>query len=150
MKLIAHRALVNGPNPDQENHPDIITKVLAQGFDVEIDVWFQDDRWFLGHDAPVYPIDVSFLYKPGLWVHTKNWKAAERVNVYYNSVNYFWHENDQRVLTSHGYWWTYPNQALGPRSVCVMPEWHTPLESFANLKEQECWGICSDHVGLLV
>lgn len=149
MKLIAHRALLNGPDPERENHPHAIRDAVSQGFDVEVDVWFRDNQWFLGHDAPAYNIDVSFLYTPGLWIHTKNWAAAEWINIYCNSVNYFWHENDKRVLTSQGYWWTYPKQELGPRSICVMPEWHTALDQFLSLKSLNCWGICSDHVGLV-
>ena len=64
MKYIAHRGLFNGPDKTLENHPEQILNALDLGFDVEIDLWHVNCRpqeWWLGHDAPTYPIDASFL-----------------------------------------------------------------------------------------
>ena len=44
MKLIAHRGNINGPNPEKENHPDYINTAIKSGYDVEVDVWFIDNK----------------------------------------------------------------------------------------------------------
>jgi hypothetical protein len=149
MLLIAHRALVNGPDKQLENHPHQIQQCLSSQLDVEIDVWLQDNKWYLGHDKPTYETNLSFLLTPGLWIHAKNTSASfELLSLVRQGhlMNFFWHENDQRTLTSQGFWWTFPGQQLGPLSVAVMPEWHTPdVPAWAS--KQSCYGICSDFVG---
>ena len=37
-----------------------------------------------------------------------------------NNVHCFWHENDQRVLTSKGYVWTYPYKQIIDNAVVVI------------------------------
>ena len=144
MKLIAHRGLINRSNKELENTIDQILHAIELGFDCEIDVWFENNKWFLGHDCPKHEIDFNFLKEPGLWIHCKNFQACEQLSS--TILNYFWHEEDQRTLTSHNYWWTYPGYDLGKRSIAVMPEWVMPLENIPNLK-LDCYGVCSDFVG---
>jgi hypothetical protein len=50
MILISHRGNINGKQPDKENHPLYIFEAIKQGFQVEIDVWFIDGKFKLGHD----------------------------------------------------------------------------------------------------
>ena len=151
MILIAHRGLTHGPDPLKENHPRQISLCIAAGFDVEIDVWFKDGDFWLGHDQPQYPITREFFSNPGLWIHAKNYDAAfelSELSTNVQSLNFFWHENDQRVLTSQGFWWTFPGQTLCKNSIAVMPEWHvSDLNCWA--KQQTCAGICSDFVGTI-
>jgi hypothetical protein len=52
MKLIAHRGNINGSNPEKENHPDYINEAIKLGHNVEIDVWFINNKFYLGHDDP--------------------------------------------------------------------------------------------------
>jgi len=141
MKLIAHRGLIYGPNGQLENNPSQIESVLKQGFDVEVDVWYQQGQWFLGHDRPTYMVDFDFLKQPGLWIHAKNLDALYALGS--TILNYFWHQKDDFTLTSEGFIWTYPNMPLTAHSICVMPEWED-IE-FKNLPEY-CYGICSDYV----
>lgn len=141
MKLIAHRGLINGPNPELENHPDMIKNVLHIGYDVEIDVRYIKGEWFLGHDEPTYKVDFDFFKHPGLWIHAKNLDALYVLTTSY--LNFFWHQNDDFTLTNNGYIWTYPGKELTADSVCVMPEWNDP--EFKNLPK-DCYGICSDYV----
>ena len=54
MIYIAHRGLFNGPDKEKENSPAQINQALFKGYDVEVDVWFKDGKWFLGHDEPTY------------------------------------------------------------------------------------------------
>ena len=38
MKIIAHRGLMVGPDPEAENQPDTLDEALSYGLDVEVDV----------------------------------------------------------------------------------------------------------------
>ena len=43
MKLIAHRGNVNGPDPLTENTPEKIESAITAGYDVEIDIWYDEE-----------------------------------------------------------------------------------------------------------
>jgi hypothetical protein len=80
IKIISHRANLNGSNPKFENHIFQIDHVLSKGFDVEIDVWKlpDDENCFrLGHDKPILSesIPLWYLQNPKLLVHCKNQDA---------------------------------------------------------------------------
>jgi hypothetical protein len=66
MKLIAHRGNINGPNKEKENNPDYIFTALKLGYDAEIDIWYINNKWYLGHDNPVFEIKYNFLLDPKL------------------------------------------------------------------------------------
>lgn len=141
MRLIAHRGLINGPDQILENNPKQIEKVLKMGFDAEIDLWINEGSLFLGHDKPQYQIQRNFLNSDNLWIHAKNHEALIWLTT--SDLNYFWHQNDDYVITSHCYVWAYPGKLTSPRSICVMPEWHDP--DFKNIP-LNCFGICSDYI----
>ena len=61
MILISHRGNLNGKIPEYENNPLYIDRALGKGYDVEIDVWFRDDMFFLGHDFPTYRVEIDYL-----------------------------------------------------------------------------------------
>ena len=146
MKLISHRGNINGPNKEQENHPDYITSALKQGYDVEVDVWLIDGNIVLGHDEPQYDLGppqsemlFNFLAPQShkLWLHFKNLEALGEL-FKYRDLNVFWHNTDAVVLTSKNFIWTFPNKPLLPNSICVLPE----LGVNGNLNK--CYGLCSD------
>jgi hypothetical protein len=139
MKLIAHRGNVHGPNINRENQPDYIKDALTDGYDVEIDVWFLENKWYLGHDGPQYKVKYDFLTLDGLWLHAKNGDAFYHLlqDCY---CNVFWHTDEDWVLTSKNDIWTYPNKFLYPNSICVLPE----LGYNGDIKN--CKGICSDFI----
>ena len=143
MIYIAHRGLFAGPDVNLENRPEQIKLALRKNYDCEIDVWYKaDGEWFLGHDRPDYQVDYDFIAQEGLWLHAKNLAA-----LYYltgTPLNYFWHENDTQTLTSHQYIWTYPGKTLSKHSIMLMPEWNDP--EFVDIKNVDCYGICSDYV----
>lgn len=146
MKLIAHRGLTKGPNEMLENHPNQVASALAQGYDCEIDVWYIDHTWMLGHDFPKYIIDYGFLEQPGLWIHAKNLESLYVLGAD-SKLNFFWHQEDDFTLTSQGYIWTYPGKPLTANSVMVMPEWEDL--TLDNARKQSCFGVCSDFVDSL-
>ena len=50
--LISHRGNIDGRNVEYENNPNYIEAAINLGYDVEIDVWFIDGKFMLGHDEP--------------------------------------------------------------------------------------------------
>jgi hypothetical protein len=153
MKLIAHRALTHGPNTELENTPHQIHTCLNMGLDVEIDVWFAQDCWWLGHDQATHKTTVDLLALHGLWIHAKNDEAAfelTKLLIKVPSINFFWHQDDHRTLTSQRFWWTYSGQSLCDHSVSVMPEWHMPLHQLKTwCDHQTCAAVCSDWISLI-
>lgn len=143
MILISHRGNLNGPDPSKENKPSYITNAIRTGFQVEVDFWFVDNKFYLGHDEPEYDVPFEWfqnIYNK-LWIHCKNVEAVnklvevDRGGVY---LNYFWHEEDKVTLTSKGYIWAYPG-IESSNAIMVMPK-----ESKNELKE--CLGVCSDNI----
>ena len=119
MIIISHRGNIDGPS-NLENHPSQIDKALSLGYHVEIDVWFENNRFYLGHDYPEYEVSSVFLKKNNLWCHAKNIPALKELID--SNVHCFWHQEDDVTLTSQGYLWTYPGKTLTRKSICVMPE----------------------------
>jgi len=136
MILISHKGNINGKNLEEENKPDYILKALSLGYDVEVDVWYDNGFW-LGHDKPAYPIVTSFLKNEKLWCHAKNLEAI--VEMKNNNIHYFWHQKDDITLTSKGYIWAYPGKQPIKESIAVLPEIHKDDVS-------NCIGICSDNI----
>jgi len=143
MILISHRGNINGPNPKEENKPSYIAAAITKGYDVEVDFWFEDGRFILGHDEPQYEIPLDFMesFYRKLWIHCKNTAALsklveiDRIGAY---LNYFWHEDDKVVLTSQGYMWTNPGTYI-QGGIAVLPE-------IKKDKLEGRLGVCSDYI----
>lgn len=143
MRFIAHRGNLNGPIPERENHPSYIQSAISSGFDVEIDVWYQNEKFILGHDKPDYEVGYQFFYNDRLWVHCKNIEALRKL-VTNPLVNAFYHDQDDCVLTSQGFIWTYPRLlTLTDKSIAVMPE-RVPEWDLTGI-----YAVCSDYVSEL-
>jgi hypothetical protein len=139
MILISHRGNLDGSFPNKENSPEYIKKALLKGFDVEIDVWFVNSCFFLGHDEPKYKINIDFLENKKLWCHAKNLNALDKM-LNNKNIHCFWHQNDDYTLTSNGFIWTYPNKKIANNSIAVLPE------LFKDWDVNDSFGICSDFV----
>jgi len=139
MKYISHRGNLKGPDPDLENEPGYIQDALDAGFDVEIDVWYINGKFFLGHDEPVYDIGENFLKDKRVWCHAKNPEALEAMLK--ADIHCFWHENDERTLTSRGFVWTYPYKALVNGSVVVILDKELNYEYVSRAV-----AVCGDYV----
>lgn len=163
MKIYAHRGNLVGRAPEFENSPEYIKKALSHGFGAEVDYW-----WFpkpdggphiLCHDHPFsnvnpdkageyqepkqYHIDPQFLLTPGLAVHCKNIHALEYCKKL-GVETYFSHDKDDAVLTSDGYFWTYPKAVLplNNQSIPVVFDRHDSIWPIHRLKT--CAGLCTD------
>jgi len=143
MIYISHRGNIAGPNPERENTPEYISEALSLGFNVEIDVWFKDDEFYLGHDSPLYDIDENFLKDERLWCHSKNIESLNKM-ICMNNINCFWHQNDDYTITKNGYIWVYPGKKLTRQSIVVMPEMY--IEKWWRYKFENVAGICSDYI----
>ena len=141
MIFIAHRGNINGNYPDKENRADYIHDALNQGFDVEIDVWFTDNQWWLGHDEPKYKTGTSIFRHRKVWTHAKNPEALNRLRDF--NCHYFWHDGDDYAITSKGYIWCHKDAIVLPQSICVLPE----SQGFEAGIDPKCIGVCSDTVG---
>lgn len=141
MIKISHRGNISGANTAShgENHPSSIQYALSLGLNVELDVWFKDNKFYLGHDEPKYEIYYDFFLNSKFWVHCKNIEALRKLksNIL---INAFYHNQDDCVLTSQGFIWTYPkNQIITDHSIAVLPE------KVENWDVSKAYGICTDY-----
>ena len=138
MILISHRGNLEGRNPEQENNPLYIYNALNKGFEVEIDVWYINNRWYLGHDSPEHEITLDYLKNNKFWCHAKNIDSLNGM-LKEGEIHCFWHQEDDVTLTSNGFMWTYPGKPLTDKSICVLPEKNDQIP-------KKVLGICSDCV----
>lgn len=142
MYWIAHRGNIYGKNIELENRPEYIEDTVKSGYDVEIDVRFIGNKFYLGHDEPQYEVDLDFLKNPKLWCHAKTLETATEFQKH-PEIHYFLHDRDDVVLTSRGVLWVHPGKPYNERCIYVMPEMaHHTFIPVGVL------GICSDRVGL--
>lgn len=137
MKIISHRGNLQGKIPNLENNPIYIEQALNLGFDVEIDVWYVDGKFYLGHDAPTFLVDLCWFYKKPLWCHAKNQEALEQMLLSKKVSNCFWHETDKMTITSNGTMWLYPDNysSFGITVWLGEPEENVP----------KVFGVCTDY-----
>jgi len=142
MIYISHRGNLFGKEYEKENSILNIEKCLDLNFDVEIDIWYINKSFYLGHDFPKYKIEEKYLTNPNLWCHAKNFDALFFMTKNTN-IHCFWHETDAYTITSKGIIWAYPGSILNEKTVCVLPE----LRNTYSIEQlNSCYGICSDHI----
>jgi hypothetical protein len=137
MIYISHRGNISGPNKKFENKIDYVQNALDKGYEVEVDVRFKNDKFFLGHDNNQFEVDKNFLLNKKIWCHAKTKDALSALEKI--KAHYFWHQEDDYTITSKGFVWTYPGKSLLTNSICVLPE-------IVNYEEINCLGICSDYI----
>jgi hypothetical protein len=155
MILISHRGNTNGIFESWENEPTYVDKAIKDGYDVEIDVWYEKGKpskytesgyspgiIYLGHDKPLYGIDFRWIRDrfPRLWIHCKNVEAVEFFSNCGYPLNYFWHQTDDIALTSLKHIWTYPGKTIHNGAIAVLPELHPGWDI------SEAGGVCSDYI----
>lgn len=141
MILISHRGNIIGNNKTFENHPEYIVSTLNLGYDVEVDLWYTNNNFYLGHDFPQYLINFDFLndYKNKLWLHCKNVESICFLSEINHNLNFFWHETDTLTITSKGYLWVYPGKQPIKNSISVLPELNDDDIT-------QSIGVCSDFI----
>ena len=144
MKLIAHKGNVNGPDPSKENTPEQIEWCIDNGYDVEIDIRYNPDKdkFYLGHDEHQHEVNWWWLAGKSarLWIHCKDLTTLHEFTANTSGYNYFWHQGDDYTLTSKGQIWASSGKPYKDDTVIV-------VENPEDVKEYDCYGICSDYVG---
>lgn len=137
MKIIAHRGNLTGPNPATENKLETILAAIQAGFDCEIDVWYVNGSYFLGHDFPETRVPLSFLetFSDYLWIHCKHLDSLVKLK---DRFNCFYHDKDIYTVTSKGYIWGNINSPTHSDAVQVMPEKSGTFST-------QCFAICTDY-----
>lgn len=136
MKIISHRGNLFGKINEKENHPNYIDAAISSGYDVEIDIWLRDEKFYLGHDFPQYEIELNWLLsrENKLWIHAKNLEVIP--HLYNTNLNWFWHESDKLTITSKGFLWCYPNIYLKDGVTVTLEHQEVPNNIFA---------VCTDN-----
>jgi hypothetical protein len=136
--LIAHRGNINGPVPDFENELHHLYAAIHTGYDVEVDVWYTDKRWYFGHNGPTIPVsseDIETL-SPFAWFHAKNYFAL--CELHGKGHHVFAHDKDPFTLTSKGWIWSHQG-VYNPAGIVVMPSLTTEQDLILNSA-----GVCHD------
>ena len=97
-RLISHRGNVLGPNPSKENHPEYILNAL-KNYDVEIDVWFENKNFYLGHDVPKYEVSKLFLFNEKFIIHAKSLETFLELEKY-SDLEVFYQNQEDVVVTT--------------------------------------------------
>ena len=144
MILISHRGNIDGVDDSRENTHSYIQEAIDRGFDVEIDVWYLDNKFWLGHDKGEKEVNIDWILKrkSSLWVHCKNFKALTKlINT---ELRVFYHKEEDYVVISDKHIWAHNLKDVDDK--CIVPLLDRgKLESW---KSSEVYGICSDYVGL--
>jgi len=158
-RIISHRANLDGPNPNTENTLDSIQKCIELEIDMELDIWYVNNKFYLGHDSPCIEFN-PFIFdfkKSNVWFHCKTIETLDKLFTntfwyrqnYANQYTFFYHNTDAVTLTSALEFWTYPGEKLCHRSIAVMPD-YTSHEYQGKvcklLSTNEIKGICTDYV----
>jgi hypothetical protein len=83
-------------------------------------------------------IDFLLKYSNKIFCHCKNISALYYLISNNIDIEYFYHNNDDCVLTSKNKIWTFPGKKITDKSICVMPE-------IFNQNPENCLGICTDY-----
>jgi len=145
MKLISHRGNIKEPNPYKENSPSYIDIAISSGYDVEVDLRFIDNKFFLGHDTPDYEVNENWLEKRKnkLWIHCKDLESVTQILKNKNNFMFFCHSSDSYVLTSNGYVWVH-NLNLNINEKSIIPLINT--EDIIKFNNKLPYAICTDYV----
>jgi hypothetical protein len=139
MLIISHRGNIEGKDPKKENNPEHIYTLLTNNINCEIDVWYINNEWYLGHDTPDNIVSEKFLQLDGLWCHCKNLPALVKIQEL-KTKHFFWHQKDSYTLTSSGYIWTYPDTPVDTN--CIIVDNTVERKN----KKYNCFAVCTDYI----
>ena len=147
MKIISHRGNIRGPVPGQENRPSYIDCAILGGTQVEVDIRFINDEFWLGHDTPDYLISPKWIEKriDSLWFHCKNIEAAQHLNGIHSNVKYFCHTSESYVSTNTGLIWVH-DMSLPLNEKCIVPL--LKESDIITYNDKLVHAVCTDYVKL--
>ena len=143
MKIISHRGNIKGKIDSRENKPSYIDSALGCGFEVELDVWFKDGNFWLGHDEPDVQVNENWIRsrKEKIWIHCKNLESALKLSQLKEDFIYFCHTQDPYSLISNKKIWLHDlNLKVNSSTVVPLME-----DSQLTAKYSNVYGICTDY-----
>jgi hypothetical protein len=151
-KIILHRGN-NGLDNLNENDPITINIRNNEGYAVEYDIWFSDNKWYLGHDAPEYEVlDLEgLLSKRSNLIHAKDGETFAKLVKYCRERGFnndiFYHTNEDYVLSTRGTIIAYPGKYLYDGNLCMMPE--SMGRNITGIEQKNIGELCSDSLKLI-
>jgi hypothetical protein len=145
MKIISHRGNICGPVIEKENRPSYIDSAIQLGYDVEVDLRYVNNEFWLGHDFAQYKIELSWMEprKEMLWFHCKDIDSALEL-AKLNAYKFFCHTNDSYVCTNNGYLWVHDLSGKIDNK-CIIPLLsEQDIQKYDNNKTP--YAVCTDFV----
>lgn len=139
MILISHRGNLKGPNLSIENKPEQIDLAIQSGLRVEVDLRVIENNFWLGHDTPDYLVSKDWILsrKDSLVIHSKNLNTSDFLAEFNDTLNWFYHTDEDIVLTSKGWIWCYPGIYLS-NGIAV-------IQNDSKFISKKVKGICTDY-----
>jgi hypothetical protein len=151
-KILLHRGN-NRIDNLPENDPATINIRNNEGYAVECDIWFKEEKWYLGHDAPEYEVlDLEeFLSERSNLIHAKDGKTFAKLLKYCRERGFnneiFYHTSEDYVLTTRENIIAYPGKTLYNENFCMMPE--SMGRDITEEEKKNIVEICSDNIDLI-
>jgi len=145
MKIISHRGNINGPITEKENRPSYIDSAIQLGYEVEVDLRYINNEFWLGHDIPQYRIESQWmeLRSENIWFHCKDINSAIELTKLNNKYKFFCHTQDDYVITSNNKLWVH-NLSNIITNECIIPL--IDLSDINDYTNDEPYAICTDYV----
>jgi hypothetical protein len=150
--IIAHRGLLTGPDTVLENTLEQLRKNFQNQIISEVDIWYQEDTFYLGHDSPTYKISLDWILqnKKYILIHAKNVEAFAIFQKLQSrdgiDLHYFFHTSENVVFTSRGYIIPYVGEDVYDGWIYMMPE-RTECKKMKNAVGPGMF--CSDYKDIL-
>jgi hypothetical protein len=110
MLLISNKGNITGPNVLLENTPEYIDFAIQQGYNVKIDFWYHNNKFFLGTNRPKTQIDWDWLTNikrlEYLWINCMDTQTFSFLLENGPSLNFFYNKSDNITITSKGIPWS--------------------------------------------
>mgnify|MGYP000680418704 CR=1 len=158
MRIISHRGNLTGPNVDKENTESYLLAALGCEYDIEFDLWYFADKFWLGHDQPTHSFSFDHILtwsakysNQKFYVHCKNmWALEKMTGELPSNVIPFFHDIDQCILLRDGYIWVHPNaiasSSIKDKSIAVFSACKTAhYDIYYDLNFRNYYGICTDY-----
>lgn len=158
MRIISHRGNLTGREPEKENTVEAIEKALSLGYDVEIDMWYSEGSYWLGHDGPDRKFDLNKLYewckKGNVYLHCKNPTAIQMFIKekarHISNVYPFFHDKDPCILLDDNVIWVHPTavkdfQKIPENCIAVLPNCKSLLILSDDIVLTKFFGVCTDY-----
>lgn len=145
MKLISHRGNLKGSIPEKENRPSYIDCALQLGYEVEVDIRYDNGEFWLGHDTPDYKVSKTWIEKRkgGLWFHCKDIRSVHKLKDLDLNLKYFCHNYDPYIIVSTGHLWVH-DLNLELNNNCIIPL--LSKKEISNNEINYVYAICSDYI----